>query len=45
MNNQKRAELVARRAALKAKRDARAALDKCLQHYTRATFTAPTVGA
>jgi hypothetical protein len=39
MNNEKRAALVARRAALKAKRDARAALDKCIQYYAYATFT------
>jgi hypothetical protein len=42
LNNDKRAELVARRAVLRAKREARAALDKCLQHYNRATFTAPS---
>jgi hypothetical protein len=39
MDNSKRAALVARRAELKAKRDARAGLDKCLQWYAFATFT------
>jgi len=39
LNETKRAALVARRAELKAQRDARAALDKCLRWYFYATFT------
>ena len=40
LDNTKRAALVARRAELKALRDARAALDKCLRRFEFATFTA-----
>jgi hypothetical protein len=39
LNEAKRAALVARRAELKAKRDARAALDKCVLRFEFATFT------
>ena len=39
LDNKKRAALVERRAELTAKRDARAALDKCLRYFKFATFT------